>query len=113
MSVPFAPQSGLVIVPAAVDGPSGRSAVQALAATTAEASRQDDAVRALSRIPPGALPWLAEELTAQEPDVGLEVLGRGDEPGGIRRVVRPPHAVVGEDDRFPHRAIPGPLMIGR
>jgi HEAT repeat protein len=68
---------------AAADAPSGRNAVQALAATTAAASRQEDAVRALARIPPSALPWLAEQLAADEPDVRrsvVEALGRMSHP---------------------------------
>jgi HEAT repeat protein len=68
---------------AAADAPAGRSAVQALAATAAEVSRRSDAVRALSRIPPSALPWLAEQLAVDDPEVrraAVEALGRMSHP---------------------------------
>jgi HEAT repeat protein len=68
---------------AANDGQIGRDAVEALAATAAEASRQVEAVRALARVPPSALPWLAEQMTGGEPDVRrgvIEALGRMSHP---------------------------------
>jgi HEAT repeat protein len=51
--------------------PLGRQAVHALAAAIAEPSRGAEAVQALGRIPASAIPWLAEELAADDPGVRL------------------------------------------
>jgi len=63
--------------------PLAKRAVEALAAVTADAGRHDDAVRALSRVPTDALPWLAEQLAKDDADVRrgvVDALGRMAHP---------------------------------
>jgi HEAT repeat protein len=94
------------------DGPSRRGAVEALAATTAEASRQNEAVRALARIPASALPWLAEHLAADQPDVRravVEALGRMSHPVASAYLQR---AMEDGDPIVRRRAVTALLRLG-
>src|SRR5262249_29220399 len=85
---------------------------EALAATTAEASRQSEAVRALSHVPPSALPWLAEQLTADQPDVRrgvVEALGRMSHPVASAYLQR---AMEGGDPGVRRRAVSALSRLG-
>ena len=64
-------------------GPGGAQALAALAAVTSDPTRRADAVAALSRVSPPAIPWVGACLTARDPHVRcavVEALGRLSHP---------------------------------
>ena len=70
---------GALATLARVDSETGRSAVQALVACLGETTAREDAVTALARLPPSAIPSIAEALGADDPRTRrgvVETLGR-------------------------------------
>jgi HEAT repeat protein len=80
--------------------PAGQAAVQGIAACLCEPGRRDDALTTLARLPPSAIPWLADGLAADDPRIRrgvVEALGRLSHPAAsayLQRAISDADAVV-------------------
>lgn len=74
---------GALGVKAGQAGPTARLAVQAIVACLSEPGRRAEALATLARLSPSAIPWLAEGLSADDPQIRrgvVEALGRQSHP---------------------------------
>jgi HEAT repeat protein len=82
------------------DGVNGRLAVQALLGCVSEPERRSAALGTLARLTPAAIPWLAEALTADDPQIRrgvVEALGRLSHPAAsayLQRAMSDADAIV-------------------
>jgi HEAT repeat protein len=87
-------------VKSAGPAPTGRQAVQAIVACLSEPGRRTETLTTLARLPPAAIPWLAEALAADDPQIRrgvVEALGRLSHPAAsayLQRALADGDAIV-------------------